>query len=81
VDDPSLLAGAVTTLAFLVAFSDSIKLFFFMTIAPQGWILVKREEADPTSASLDSNACFSYRYLNLVTCFLLLTTAFRVVPP
>jgi hypothetical protein len=53
VDDPSFLAGAVTTLAFLVAFSDSIKLFFFMTIAPQCWIREKSEEADPTTASLD----------------------------
>jgi hypothetical protein len=51
VDDPSFLAAAVTTLAFLVVFRFSIKLFFFMTIAPQSWIRVKGKEADPTTAS------------------------------
>jgi hypothetical protein len=34
VDVPSFLAGAAATLAFLVLFSVSIKLFFFMTNTP-----------------------------------------------
>jgi hypothetical protein len=58
VEVPSFLAGAVTTLAFLVAFSDSIKLFFFMTIAPQSWIRVKqaREAVVQRTASPDSES-------------------------